>query len=163
VRSTAGLGAVGLLALAMTGCLFSSAGGFAGAADENVCDSTVPVCATAGGCVLDGSHYLKGEFPGERRFIVRTHGEADLTVSIYFDEARSPGADTNIYVYESGCIERFAYETAGRDIFREAGPDMTFGWTARVYQEGDHLVEVNSDALAGYLLKVDVAELVNGQ
>jgi hypothetical protein len=159
VRWLAGVPVLCLVALGAGGCLFSSAGGFASGRDESVCDSTVPVCGTAGGCVLDADHYLKGNFPGERRFIVRTHGEADINVTLYFEEARSPGADTNIYIYESGCVERFAYETAGRDIFNLAGPDMEFSWSARVYQEGDHLLEVNSDSLSGYLLKVDVTEL----
>ncbi len=140
-------------------CLFTSAGGFAGARDENICDSTIPVCNTTGGCVLDEDHYIKGEFPGTRRFVIRTHGEAVVNVRLYFDMPKSPGADTNIYVYESGCVERFAYETAGRDIFREAGPDQEFDWEAKVYQDGDHLVEINSDAVSGYYLRVDITEL----
>jgi hypothetical protein len=148
-------------AVAMLGpaCLFTSAGGFAGARDENVCDSTIPVCNTTGGCVLDEDHYLKGEFPGTRRFVVRTHGEAAVKVRLYFDMPKSPGADTNIYVYECGCVERFAFETAGRDIFREAGPDQQFDWETKVYQGGDHLVEINSDAVSSFYLRVDVSEL----
>jgi hypothetical protein len=148
-----------LLGLLGSGCLFTASGGFATGRDESICDGTVPVCASAGGCVLDEDHFLKGEFPGLRRFIVRTTREAEISITVFFEEARAPGADTNIYIYESGCVERFAYETAGRDIFREAGPDMEFTWSARVYQEGDHLVEVNSDALTAYLMKVDVSEL----
>jgi hypothetical protein len=149
----------GALAVLGPACLFTAAGGFAGARDENVCDSTIPVCNTTGGCVLDEDHYLKGEFPGTRRFVVRTHGEAKVKVRVYFDMPKSPGADTNIYVYESGCVERFAFETAGRDIFREAGPDQEFSWETKVYQEGDHLVEINSDAVSSYYLRVDVEEL----
>ena len=149
----------GLLLVLVPGCLFTASGGFAGAREENICDSTIPVCNTTGGCVLDEDHYIKGVFPGNRRFIVRTKGEAILTVRLYFDMPKSPGADTNIYVYESGCVERFAFETAGRDIFRMAGPDQEFTWETRVYQEGDHLVEVNSDATSDFYLRVDIDEL----
>jgi len=148
-----------VLLVLVPGCLFTASGGFAGAREENICDSTIPVCNTTGGCVLDEDHYIKGVFPGNRRFIVRTKGEAILTVRLYFDMPRSPGADTNIYVYESGCVERFAFETAGRDIFRMAGPDQEFTWETRVYQEGDHLVEVNSDATSDFYLRVDIDEL----
>jgi len=149
----------GLLLVLVPGCLFTASGGFAGAREENICDSTIPVCNTTGGCVLDEDHYIKGVFPGNRRFIVRTKGEAILTVRLYFDMRRSPGADTNLYVYESGCVERFAFGTAGRDIFRMAGPDQEFTLETRVYQEGDHLVEVNSDATSDFYLRVDIDEL----
>ena len=158
-RALYGLGLAAAIATLAPACLFTAAGGFAGARDENICDSTIPVCNTTGGCVLDEDHYLKGEFPGTRRFVVRTHGEAKVKVRVYFDMPKSPGADTNIYVYESGCVERFAFETAGRDIFREAGPDQEFSWETKVYQEGDHLVEINSDAVSSYYLRVDVEEL----
>jgi hypothetical protein len=151
--------AEGAFACLLAGCLFTTAGGFAGGRDENVCDSTVPVCSTSGGCVLDEDHYLAGNYPGARRFIVRTRGQAVITLTVYFTEARSPGADSNFYIYETGCVERFAYETAGRDIFREAGPDMQFSFSARVYQGGDHLVEVNSDAVSEYFLIADVEEI----
>lgn len=159
MRSRLGLCALALFASAQCGCLFSDAGGFASGRSENVCDSTVPVCDTSAGCVLDGDHYLTGDFPGARRFIVRTTGEADITVTLYFEGAKSPGADTDIFLFEAGCTEQFSYQSAGRDIFREAGPDLTFNWSTHVYQEGDHLVTVDSDALSGYLLKVDVNEL----
>ncbi len=158
-------GALYALALAATvavlapACIFTASGGFAGTREENVCDSTIPVCNTTGGCVLDEDHFIKGELPGTRRFVIRTHGEAVVSVRLYFDQPSSPGADTNIYVYESGCVERFAYETAGRDIFREAGPDQEFDWDTQVYQGGDHLVELNSDAVSSYYLRVDIDEL----
>jgi hypothetical protein len=149
----------GAVALLGSSCLFTSAGGFAGSRDENICDSTIPVCNTTGGCVLDEDHYLKGDFPGWRRFVVRTHGEATVTVLLYFDMPKSPGADTNIHVYEAGCVERFGFESAGRDIFREAGPDQQFSWETKVYQEGDHLVDITSDAVSSFYLRVDVEEL----
>ncbi len=90
--------------------------------------------------------------------IVETDGRADIRVTMLFLSQVSPGADTEIHWYEPGCFERYSYTSEGADLFREAGNSGIFEKQRTVFRAGDHLIEVFSDAVADFLLKVDVLE-----
>ncbi len=122
------------------------------------CDGNWPVCSYRAGCNLNEREYLAGTFPGSRRFIVETEAEATIRVTIFYKEEISPGSDTEIHWYEPGCFERYSYTSEGADLFREAGNTGLLEKERTVYRPGDHLVEVFSDAVASYLLRIDVFE-----
>lgn len=147
-----------LLTLAMTqvcaGCddtLFFTAG-----RDAQVCEDTIPTaCGRVARCVLDTDHYLEGTFPGSRRFIVRTGGEADLHFEMFFDDCRTPGTLLRLEVAEPNCSDTHSYDSAGKDIFRDTGSDGVLYLPIHVTRPGDHLVDLTSDAYCSYLLKFD--------
>ena len=124
----------------------------------DICDGNWPVCTYRAGCNLNVREYLEGSFPGSRRFIVETEGPATVRVTLLFLSQISPGADTEIHWYEPGCFERYSYTSEGADLFREAGASGVFEKERGVFRPGDHLVEVFSDAVADYLLKIEVVE-----
>ena len=147
---------VAAAATATAGC--SAEELFIGDRALDTCDGNWPVCSFRAGCTLDEREYLEGRFPGSRHFIVETPGRAVIRVTAMFFAQVSPGADTEVHWYEPGCFERYSYTSEGTDLFREAGNTGVLEKEHTVFREGDHLVEVFSDAVAEYLLKVDVVE-----
>jgi hypothetical protein len=123
------------------------------------CDGTLPVCSTSAGCVLDDTNFAQSAFQlgGTTRVIVRTAGPADLEVALFFRTEESPGTDTEISWYEVGCSQSYTAQSAGRDVFVEAGTDRVFKRSQKVTTAGDHLVEIFSDAQAEVLLRVTVS------
>lgn len=148
------LGAALLAAALLGGCSIEDA--FVGTRDWTPCDDNLPVCRVRAGCVLDEGRYLDGQFPGGRRFVVVTGGEADVTVSLYFRDEAWPGSFIEVRWYEPGCGQGDTWFAELDDLFRAAGDDRVLGETRRVRLPGEHLVEVRSDAHATYDLKVDV-------
>jgi len=146
-----------LVVLGALGCTAEDV--FIGDRSHDPCDGSWPVCTYRAGCNLNEREYLQGAFPGSRRFIVETAGEATIRVTLYFRNEISPGADTEIHWYEPGCFERYSYTSEGADLFREAGASGLLEKERTVYRPGDHLVEVFSDAVVDYLLRIDVIEL----
>ena len=142
------------LLLALAGCTAEDV--FIGDRALDPCDGSWPVCTFRAGCNLNEREYLEGAFPGSRRFIVETDGEATIRVTVLFRNEISPGADTEIHWYEPGCFERYSYRSEGADLFREAGSSGLLEKERAVYRPGDHLIEVFSDAVAGYLLRIDL-------
>ena len=122
------------------------------------CNGAIPVCSATAGCVLDGDSYASGAFQqgGTLRAIVRTTSAADIQVSLFFRTEASPGTDTEIAWSEVGCRDRYSAQSAGRDVFVEAGADRIFKRSQHVTTQGDHLIEVFSDAQAEVLYKVTV-------
>jgi hypothetical protein len=75
--------------------------------DRMACEDSIPTaCGSTARCVLDTSHYLDGDFPSGRRFIVRTTGEADLNFEIYLDDRHSPGTSLRLQIAEPSCNRR---------------------------------------------------------
>lgn len=123
--------------------------------DEVACESSIPTaCGSTARCVLDASHYLKGDFPSGRRFIVRTTGESDLKFEIYLDERHAPGTSLRLEVSEPSCNEKSTYDSAGADIFDRAGADGILVIPMHTVRPGDHLVELSSDAYCSYVLRL---------
>jgi hypothetical protein len=127
--------------------------------DRMVCEDSIPTaCGATARCVLDTSHYLDGDFPSARRFIVRTMGEADVKFEIYLDDRHSPGTSLRLEVSEPSCNDKQTYDSAGVDIFRQAGMDGIIEIPIHTTQPGDHLVELSSDAYCSYVLRFSVAQ-----
>ncbi|MBS2025356.1 MAG: hypothetical protein JST92_23390 [Deltaproteobacteria bacterium] len=122
------------------------------------CRESVPVCSTFASCILDDGLYTSGDFAqgASKRVIVRTTVPSDIQVDLFFSTEGSPGLDTEIAWYETGCSDRKSQSSGGTDIFSEAGADRIWSRTQTVYEAGDHLVEVFSDAQAQYLLRITV-------
>jgi len=127
--------------------------------DPMVCEDSIPTaCGTTARCVLDTSHYLSGDFPSARRFIVRTAGESDLKFEIYLDNRHAPGTSLRLEVSEPSCNEKETFDSAGADIFREAGDSGIITMPIHTIQPGDHLVELSSDAYCSYVLRFSASQ-----
>lgn len=149
-----------ILALALPGvaaCSFGAEATFTNGAVLNACDNSIPVCNTTAGCKLvEEDAYVEGVFPGFKQVIVPTAGEAIIRVKLYWRTQHSPGADTEVLWYEPACVEVHRWESQGVDIFEQTGNDGIWQQHHRVYREGDHLVEIRSDAFGEYLLRTEV-------
>ena len=147
-----------LLPLLLAGCNFGlgAEGNFTGGLSRDRCDGTFPICQTTAGCTMGTGRYIEGQFPGSRQFIVPAPEEALITVHIFFKTQIATGIDTEILWHEPGCFDTYQYLSEGRDIFLEAGNDKVFSQSKQVFLEGDHLVEIYSDAVGEYLIKVEV-------
>ena len=141
-----------LLWLALGAC--SNESFFTVGLDRTACEDSIPTaCGSTARCVLDTSHYLDGDFPSGRRFIVRTTGEADLKFEIYLDNRNSPGTSLQLQVSEPSCNEKESYDSAGKDIFQDSGADGILAIPIHTVRPGDHLVELSSDAYCSYVLR----------
>ncbi|MFH0902695.1 MAG: hypothetical protein V2A73_18850 [Pseudomonadota bacterium] len=150
------VGSVGAVAGAVAGAGCDAELTFAEGRELEPCVGNYPTaCGSQARCVLDEEHYLAGEFPGSRRFIVRTEGEALLDVQFLLVDRRNPGSDFRLVVHEPVCGERYLYDAAGQDLFRLIGADGVLLIPMKVLLAGDHLVELISDAYCGYYLKVN--------
>jgi hypothetical protein len=144
-----------LLSLALGACGNESF--FTLGRDRQVCEESIPTaCGAIARCALDTDHYLNGDFPSGRRFIVRTMGEADLKFEIYLDNRHSPGTMLRLEVSEPSCSEKSTYDSAGADIFQNAGADGILSIPVHVTHPGDHLVELQSDAYCSYVLRISM-------
>jgi len=122
--------------------------------DRVVCEDNIPTaCGATARCVLDTGHYLDGQFPGARRFIVRTTAEADLNFELYLDDRHAPGTSLQLVVSEPNCGEKSSYDSAGVNIFTSAGADGILSMPIHTIRAGDHLVELSSDAYCSYALR----------
>jgi hypothetical protein len=128
--------------------------------DRQTCEDSIPTaCGSTARCVLDTKHYLEGDFPSGRRFIVRTTGESDLKFEIYLDDRHAPGTSLRLEVAEPSCNEKTTYDSAGIDIFQDAGADGILTIPVHTIRPGDHLVELSSDAYCSYVLRVSIDNL----
>ncbi len=120
------------------------------------CDGSWPVCDTVAGCVLGNHSYREGRFPGRTQFVVRLSEPSVVRVSFLLEQVSASGEQTVITFHEDGCRARIREELSGRAFVGDAERQ---GWTSReatLQGVGDHLIELESDAQARYLVKVDV-------
>ncbi|MFH1810115.1 MAG: hypothetical protein ABIJ09_15315 [Pseudomonadota bacterium] len=149
---------LGLLAA----CSLSSEDGFIQGARKDPCDNAIPVCSYTAGCrLVENENYIEAAFPGFLSFIVPTAGEAEISVIFYFRDQAAPGSDTEIIWYEPGCRDQYSHYLPGIDLFRQVGNDRLWTVVGTVYQEGDHMIEIRSDASAEFLLKIEIEQLTN--
>lgn len=142
--------------LGLLGCGEGALGNFASGLDLDRCEDTFPVCQTTAGCLLGEGRYIEGRFPGQKQFIVPAPADAVVRVEVFFTDQSAAGVDTEIRWHEPGCFETYRWNSEGRDIFLLAGPNRVLSQSQQVLQGGDHLVEILSDAVADYLLRVQV-------
>lgn len=139
------------------GCSFGSEGTFTGPRALDTCDLEIPVCNTTAGCKLvEEDRFLEGVFPGQRSVIVPTAGEATIRVEIFWRSQLGPGADTEIIWHEPACVDAFRFESQGANIFDDSNAQGIFIKQQQVFREGEHLVEIRSDATAEYLIRTSV-------
>jgi hypothetical protein len=124
-----------------------------------MCDDTYYICNRPTGCVLDTKHYVEGLFPGERRVVIATdESDLDLRVRLFLKNMRSPGTEIWIQLYEPDCSmdTYFGREhLVDVDLFKEAGDDRMLIFELKASEEGEHLLEIYSDASTEYLLIVE--------
>lgn len=120
------------------------------------CDSQWPVCDRIAGCLIGERSYLEGRFPGEGRVAVQLFEPSTVKVSLFLEEVTGAGEETVIHFYEEGCRTRVREAVSGRSLVGEAEQVGFFSREADLTGEGDHLIELTSDARARYLLKVEV-------
>lgn len=145
-----------LLGVALAGCGAGSLGNFTDGATLERCDDTFPVCETTAGCVLGEGRYIEGRFPGQRQVIVSAPAGGVISVQIFFLDQTAAGVDTEIRWHEPGCFDTYRWSSEGQDIFILAGDSRVLEESQQVVESGDHLVEVFSDAVLDYLMKVEV-------
>ena len=142
------------LSLAIGGC--GLGGNFSDGLDLERCEDTFPVCQTSAGCVLTENEYLEGRFPGQKQVIVSAPTESVIHVEVFFLEQTASGLDTEIRWNEPGCFETYRWTNDGRDVFQLAGSSRVLSQSRQVFEDGDHLIEVFSDAVADYQMKIRI-------
>jgi hypothetical protein len=142
--------------LLSAGCGAGALGNFTDGLTLNRCDETHAVCARTAGCVLGEGGYLEGRFPGSRQMIVPTPADAVIHVDVFFVDQTAAGTDTRIRWHEPGCFDTYTWRSEGRDLFLLAGRGRRLTQSQQVREPGDHLVEIDSDAIAEYLLRVRI-------
>jgi hypothetical protein len=125
--------------------------------DHTVCEDSIPTaCGATARCIVDTDHYIDGDFPGGRKFIVRTMGETELKFELFFDDRHAPGTSLRLELSEPGCNEKSTYDSAGTDIFKDAGMDGILVIPMYATRPGDHLVELSSDAYCSFVLRLSM-------
>jgi hypothetical protein len=151
--------------VALGGCLnATSEASFLGGRAEMLCDLAYPVCkGKFAGCQLDENHYIKGTFPGQRKFLVETvAGDWSIRVLFFLEDRLSPGTETEVRWSEPGCSDEYRYQLSKHklagDLFEQAGRDQVFGVEHAVVDYGDHLIEIYSDATCRYDVRVELVK-----
>ncbi|HEY3451698.1 MAG TPA: hypothetical protein VGK67_35400 [Myxococcales bacterium] len=152
----------GAALLALSGCP-DSADMFTSGRLLDPCNSSWPVCTTTAGCFVGNSYYLEGQFPGTRRFIVRTDGQASVTIALYLKSQGAAGEQLRIEWNDASCGNKTVEEVDGKAFFKEVEAEGSLRRTKNVYRGGDHLIEVSCDSNAEYLLKAEVNSAGAGQ
>lgn len=138
---------------------------FIGGRTPIACGGVYPQCkGLSAGCRLQDDQYIESQFPGGRKVLVNTpQGDWKIRVLLFLDpesEPRSPGTETDVFWYEPGCADVYHYQLSrdrfAGDLFEKAGSNNVFEVEEGVVENGDHLVEISSDARVRYLLRVEV-------
>jgi hypothetical protein len=155
------------IGLVILGFLFAcgvSEGDFVAGSDYTPCEDNVPAACSkvpVVGCTMGENKYIEGDFPGYRNFLVTTPADTTIVVKLFFKTRTHPGEDTEIIWYEPGCFDSYNYESEGDDIFAIAGGDRVFAQEQEVKREGDHVIEIFSDARTHYFARVELNTPMN--
>jgi len=126
-------------------------------ADE--CNGTWNVCDTTVGCFLGDQSYIEGRFPGVNKAGIQLFEPSEVTVTLMLSEVGGEGETTVFNFFESSCGSRHRVEVTGKALVNE---NQQTGWVSRTAElsgVGDHLIDIESDARATYLMKIDVLPL----
>ncbi len=132
---------------------------FIGARVKDACGEAWPVCSRVAGCILGPESYSEGRFPGRQQLIVQLKEASTVKVSLYLEDATAAGRETVVQFHEEGCRARIRRATEGRAVLDATERQGAFTQEAELTGVGDHLIEVESDMQARYLVKVDVTPL----
>jgi len=125
----------------------------------NICDKPYHLCSFPTDCVLDGDHYVEGVFPSARRFtVVTSDTNTVMSIRFFLTGMQAPGSELWLQFYEADCtlnppLGRLQLEDA--DIFDDAGDDRMLTYELEISQPGEHVFEIYSDSITGYLLIVE--------
>ena len=126
---------------------------------EDLCNASIPVCDTQAACVLDEDEYIRSEFPGGQRLIVRTETDnATLIVRFLLTDTLYPGTELLVQAYEASCGDFDEEHPWDIDLFEFAGDDRIIEFTLDLPGRGDHLLEIFSDMSSSYLMGVIIEE-----
>jgi hypothetical protein len=126
---------------------------------ENRCNASIPVCGYIAACVLTQEQYLRAQFPGGARLIVRTEiDQAQLVTRFMLLDERFPGTEIFVRAYSTGCGDYNEGHAEDVDLFELAGDDGIIEYGLNVTGLGDHMVEIFSDMSAEFLFRVDVED-----
>jgi len=125
------------------------------------CLQNIPVCPDFfARCELNETTYAQMRFPDDSpfHFLVSALPEEEIEVTLYFVTQNDVGLSTNILWYEPGCSDVYKWKSEGLDIFAEAEDSNTFVRKERVYEGGDHPIEIDSDmrAIVDVTVKVKI-------
>lgn len=135
---------------------------FIGGRTQNVCNESWPVCDTFVGCALGDADYVQGDFPGSVRFIVRVAEPSTVRAAVFLDGVSASGNETSFRFFEERCRSRITTTMTGRAFTADAQRVGAAVAEADLTGVGDHLVEVQSDSTASFVLKVE-REIHRGQ
>jgi len=123
-----------------------------------LCAETLPACGVSAGCVLDPERYVTGQFPGARRVLLDADEPTAYRVWLRFTEMGSAGSELLLQLHSADCtVDPYAgrIHWVDVDLFERAGTDWTLILDGlEVDSEGEHLLEVYSDATAAWQLVV---------
>jgi hypothetical protein len=134
---------------------------FIGGRVKDACDAEWPVCSQVAGCILGAESYMEGRLPGEAKFIVQLKEASTVRVRLFLEDVVAAGEETVMTFHEEGCRARIREPATGRTVLDFAEKVGEFSREAELTGVGDHLVEVESDLQARYVLKVEVESLRN--
>jgi hypothetical protein len=134
---------------------------FIGGRVKDACDAEWPVCSQVAGCILGAESYIEGRLPGEAQFIVQLKEASMVRVRMFLEDVVAAGEETVMTFHEEGCRARIREPATGRTVLDFAEKVGEFSREAELTGVGDHLVEVESDLQARYVLKVEVEPLRN--
>lgn len=122
----------------------------------SACAESWPVCDAQVGCLLGNTSFTEGRFPGSARFGVVLREPSTVRLTVLLEDVRSEGTAAVLTFHEDGCRDRQRLEFDGRLFVGEAERLGTFSREVDLFGEGEHLIELSSDAQASYVLKVEV-------
>jgi len=127
---------------------------------EDLCNGVVPVCKRQAGCILDGSSYASGVFPGEKRIVINSPvRDQRLRVRLLFTEMLYPGTELLAQAFSPDCGDVAMEQLLDLDFFEYAGDDRMIEFELPLPEAGDHLVELYSDMAADFLVTLDAEEI----
>jgi hypothetical protein len=134
---------------------------FIGSRAKDMCDAQWPVCSRVAGCILGAESYMEGRLPGRAQFIVQLQEASTVRVRLFLEDVLAAGEETVMTFHEEGCRARVRAPASGRTVLDFAEKVGEFSREAELTGVGDHLVELDSDLQARYVLKVEVEPLRN--
>ncbi|MBJ6761096.1 hypothetical protein JGU66_10005 [Myxococcaceae bacterium JPH2] len=152
---------VSVLSLAMMSACGGSREQFIGPRVLDACNASWPVCSQIAGCILGPESYAEGRFPGSTQLIVQVPEASTIKVHFYLEEVTAAGEETAIVFQEEGCRSRKREAITGKLAIDSMEKFGEFTREADVTGVGDHLIQIQSDMQARYVVKVDVTPLRN--
>ena len=122
----------------------------------DACNSQWKVCDDTVGCIIGDRSYISGKFPGKNQFGIRLFEPSTVTLSLYLEASAATGEETTISFHEERCRAMKQVTLTGKELLAESDKVGFVEREAELTGEGDHLIEIDSDARTDYLLKVEI-------